>query len=89
MKKYFNYRITKIISVKNLITIEYLDISSNFLYPEEVHDFYEFAYVDKGEISCNLDGNEIHLSQSDFLLIPPQTNHYYSLVLLPRGVLCT
>jgi AraC-like DNA-binding protein/quercetin dioxygenase-like cupin family protein len=80
MKKYFNYQISKVITVKNLITIEYLDISSGFSYPEEVHDFYEFAYVDKGKIACHMDGIETVLSQSDLIIIPPQTKHFYSAV---------
>lgn len=77
MKKYFSYQISKVITVKNLITIEYLDISSSFSYPEETHDFYEFTYVDSGKISCVIDGEEMLLSQGDFLLIPPQKKHCY------------
>ncbi|MBR2930645.1 MAG: AraC family transcriptional regulator [Clostridia bacterium] len=80
MKKYFNYQINKIISVKNLITVEYLDTSSNFSYPEEVHDFYEFAYIDSGKIKCIMNGKETVLNQGDFMLIPRQTRHYYSAV---------
>ena len=78
MRKYFNYQINKVITVKNLITIEYLDISSNFSYPEEIHDFYEFTYIDSGKIVCFINGEESILTQGDFLLIPPQTRHSYS-----------
>lgn len=80
MKKYFNYQVNKIIAVKNLITIEYLDTSSNFSYPEEEHDFYEFSYIDNGRINCIINGRESVLTQGDFMLIPPQTRHYYSAV---------
>ena len=80
MRKYFNYQINKVITVKNLITIEYLDISSSFSYPEEIHDFYEFTYIDSGKIVCFIDGEESVLTQGDFLLIPPQTKHRYSAV---------
>ncbi len=80
MKKYFNYQINKVVTVKNLITIEYLDISSGFSYPEEIHDFYEFAYVDKGKIACHTDGRETLLSQSELIIISPQTKHFYSSV---------
>lgn len=78
MRKYFNYQINKVITVKNLITVEYLDISSNFSYPEEIHDFYEFTYIDSGKIVCFINGEESILTQGDFLLIPPQTRHSYS-----------
>ena len=80
MKKYFNHQIKKAIIVQSLITIESLDISSSFAYPEEVHDFHEFAYIDSGTIQCGLDGETIMLSQGDFLLIPPQKKHYYTAV---------
>lgn len=80
MRKYFNHKIKKAISVKSLITIESLDISSAFSYPEEIHDFHEFAYVDSGEIRCHLDGKHIDLSQGDFLLIPPQHKHFYTAI---------
>ena len=80
MRKYFNYQINKVITVKNLITVEYLDISSSFFYPEETHDFYELTYVDSGRISCFVNGRESVLTQGDFLLIPPQNTHSYSAV---------
>ena len=76
MKKYFNYRIDKVISVKDLITIEYLDVAPNFLYPEETHNFYELAYIDNGKIDCHVDGKDFTLSQGEFILIPPQTRHF-------------
>ena len=78
MKKYFNYRIDKVITVKNLITIEYLDVSPSFLYPEETHNFYELAYIDNGEICCHTDGKELTLSQGELILIPPEAKHFYS-----------
>lgn len=80
MRKYFNHKIKKAVSVQSLITIESLDISSAFSYPEEVHDFHEFAYIDSGMIRCHLSGEEIDLSQGDFLLIPPQKRHFYTAI---------
>lgn len=80
MRKYFNHKIKKALRVESLITIESLDISSAFSYPEEVHDFHEFAYIDSGMIRCHLEGEEIDLSQGDFLLIPPQKRHFYSAI---------
>ena len=77
MKKYFNHHIKKAIVVQSLITIESLELSSTFSYPREVHEFYEFAYIDSGNLSCNLDDETIELSQGDFLLIPPKKSHFY------------
>lgn len=80
MKKYFNYQITKEVIVQNLITIESLEISSDFFYPEEQHDFYEFAYIDSGVITSCIEDSRTQLQQGDFLLIPPMKRHFYSSV---------
>jgi len=80
MKKYFNYKIKKELIVQDLITIEALDISSGFSYPEETHTFYEFAYIDSGAIACRLENVQLDLCQGDFLLIPPGHSHSYSAI---------
>lgn len=78
MKKYFNYTIIKQITVKSLVTVEYLNLSARYSHPEEAHDFYEFAYVDKGIINCNFKSKTVQLKQNDFFLIPPKREHFYS-----------
>ncbi len=78
MKKYLNYQVTKDVVIKDLVTIETLDISHGFSYPVETHDFYEFAYVDSGAILCNLEKETIELAQGNFYLIPPFKKHSYS-----------
>ena len=77
MKKYFNYQVHKDVTVQNLITIETLDVSERFSYPEETHEFYELAYVDSGAILCNMEERSVRLEQGDFLLIPPMHAHSY------------
>jgi ATP-dependent exoDNAse (exonuclease V) beta subunit len=64
MKKYFNHHVKKAIVVQSLITIESLELSSTFSYPREVHEFYEFAYIDDGNLSCKLDDETIELSSN-------------------------
>ena len=78
MKKYFSYQIKKEVTVQNLITVETLDISPDFSYPEEIHEFYELAYIDSGIIVCKADCGTTTLQQGDFLLIPPLRQHAYS-----------
>lgn len=77
MRKYFNYQVKKNIIVQHLITIESLDTSPTFSYPEETHEFYEFVYTDIGTINCAFANKLINLEQGDFLLIPPKTQHSY------------
>lgn len=78
MKKYFNHKIKKALVVDSLITIESLNVSENFTYPTEKHDFYEFAYIDNGTLCCYMEDTPIVLSQGECLLISPQKAHYYT-----------
>lgn len=78
MKKYFSYQVKKEVVVQDLITIEALDVSGSFSYPEESHVFYEFAYVDAGMIMCSMGKDSVLLHQGEFLLIMPGTIHFYS-----------
>lgn len=80
MNKYFNYKVQKAVVVQDLITIEVLDTSALFSYPEEEHEFYEFVYTDIGGINCTLQNQKIKLEQGDFLLIPPNEKHFYSAI---------
>lgn len=77
VKKYFNYQVTRDVTVQDLITIETLDIKPDFSYPEELHEFYEFAYVDSGRILCRMDSETVELCQGEFFLIPPRQAHFY------------
>jgi len=77
MKKYFSYQIKKELIVQDLITIETLAVSTDFSYPEETHNFYEFAYIDAGTILCRTQCSTVTLRQGDFLLIPPGQDHSY------------
>ena len=77
MKKYFNHRVKKAVEVQSLITIEALTLSPTFSYPQEIHEFYEFAFVENGKLSCTLDEKTVELSGGDFLLIPPSKTHSY------------
>lgn len=78
MKKYFNYQIKKVLIVQNLVTVESLDLSTEFSYPIEEHSFYEFVYTDSGTIICNVEDEETAINQGDFFLIAPNKKHFYA-----------
>lgn len=77
MRKYYNHLVKKAIDIKNLITIEYIDVSPEFNYNDEKHSFYEFIYVDNGTIKCKTDDGDFNLSQGDFFIVCPNTVHHY------------
>ena len=43
------------ISIENLFTIHYFEYMSDFSFAGESHDFWEFVFVDKGEIDIYMD----------------------------------
>ncbi len=81
MRKYFNYQVKKTVIVQNLITIEAIETSPTFSYPEEKHEFYEVVYTDSGTINCAFNEKLINLKQGDLLLIPPKTVHSYKAII--------
>ena len=80
MKKYFNHQVKKEVIVQNLITVEVLELSTGYCYPEETHEFYEFAYIDSGSILCYMGQETLELRQGEFFLIPPNRCHSYRVV---------
>ena len=40
----------KIFNIETIITIFYMELSKNFYYEGEKHDFWEMVYIDKGEM---------------------------------------
>ena len=77
MKKYYRHYVRKNISVRNIVTIEYLNVKKGFTSDVESHPFFEFAYVDKGSVKCVMDGEENYIKQGELFFILPNTEHYY------------
>lgn len=77
MRKYYNHLVKKAIDVKNLITVEYINVSAGFSYNDEKHAFFEFIYVDNGAIKCETNNGDFPLAQGDFFFICPNTVHHY------------
>ena len=77
MRKYYNYSVKKAVTVKNLTTIESLEVESGFSYPEEAHDFYELVYIDRGRLGCRERKGSVILSEGELFIIKPNTAHSY------------
>jgi AraC-like DNA-binding protein/quercetin dioxygenase-like cupin family protein len=77
MRKYYNHSVKKAVTVKNLTTIESLEIANGFYYPEEKHDFYELVYINSGSLECRLSAEPKMLEHGELLLIKPETAHSY------------
>ncbi len=80
MKKYFYFNVKKALTVQKLITIEYLNLKEEFFYPQEAHNFCEFVYLFSGNINCQINGQNVQLSQGGFYMLKPNDVHSYKVL---------
>ena len=57
MDNYIKHPFENVITVENIITAFYMELSKDFYYPGESHDFWELVYIDKGEMICTVNDN--------------------------------
>ena len=65
-------------NVSKIITIFYMEISKNFKYDGERHDFWEMVYIDKGEMICTADKNRFILKSGEMTFHKPNEFHNLS-----------
>ncbi|PYI55444.1 AraC family transcriptional regulator [Paenibacillus flagellatus] len=69
------YEIREDIHIRKLISCYYFELSKNYKYAGEKHDFWEIYYVDKGEIEIDTDSGHFCLKQGDLLFHEPDEFH--------------
>ncbi|TNJ66228.1 AraC family transcriptional regulator [Paenibacillus hemerocallicola] len=69
------YEIREDIQIRKLISCYYFELSKNYKYAGEKHDFWEIYYVDKGEIEIDTDFGHFNLKQGDLLFHEPNEFH--------------
>ncbi len=65
----------KTISVSKIVTVIYLENNPDFVFEGESHDFWEFAYVDKGSMAFLADGKEYLLQSGEMVFHKPNEFH--------------
>ncbi|QNK60157.1 AraC family transcriptional regulator [Paenibacillus sp. PAMC21692] len=68
-------RLQESFTVKDIISLHYFEFSKNFKFEGEKHDFWEFVYVDKGEIDVFADMEGYCLQQGDVIFHKPNEFH--------------
>ncbi len=68
----------KIFNVEKIITIFYMELSKNFYYEGEKHDFWEMVYIDKGEMLCTADDKRFILKSGEMTFHKPNEFHNLS-----------
>lgn len=73
--KYQYTELTEEIIIKKIISIHYFEYMSDFCFPGESHDFWEFLYVDKGEVDVMADKERITLKKNEMIFHQPNEFH--------------
>ena len=74
---YIKTRLKKDISIDSIITIHYFEYLKNFIFRGESHDFWEFLYVDNGEVSVRADDEVFTLNTGDIIFHRPNEFHAF------------
>ena len=61
--------------VNEIYTVHYFEFSKNYVFEGESHPFWEFVYVDKGEVNAVRDGEQIQLTKGQILFHKPNEFH--------------
>lgn len=63
------------IDVTHVVTIHYFEYPKTFEFQGESHNFWEFLYVDKGEVSVTAGNIKYKLKQGQLIIHPPNEFH--------------
>lgn len=72
---YRGIALTEALRVEELFTIHYFEYMSDFSFPGESHDFWEFVCVDKGEVEIIADSVSCLLKKGDIAFHQPNEFH--------------
>lgn len=61
--------------VKKIVTVHYFEYAKDYLFEGEKHDFWEFLYVDKGEVEVMADACGYKLKQGEMIFHKPNEFH--------------
>ena len=63
------------LKIKEIVSVHYFEYMNTFSFPGEAHDFWEFLYVDKGEVDVNADGKKFTLEKNQIIFHKPNEFH--------------
>ncbi|MEG0542376.1 MAG: AraC family ligand binding domain-containing protein, partial [Angelakisella sp.] len=63
------------IKIEELLTVHYFEYASDFFFPGEAHNFWEFLYVDKGEVEVTADTTVRLIKKGEIIFHKPMEFH--------------
>jgi len=67
--------LTVVFNVSHLVSVHYFEFAKDFIFEGENHDFWEFLYVDKGEVEVMAGTTGYKLKQGDIIFHEPNEFH--------------
>ena len=67
--------INRPVSVDRVVTVHYFEYSSSYYFEGEQHNFWEFVYVDKGEVEVMADEVGYRLKRGEMIFHKPNEFH--------------
>lgn len=88
MKEFEMLPVNREFEIEGFNSIYYFEFGKDFTHPPEVHDFWEFAYVDSGEIIAVTDGLGQTLKKGQIMFHKPMEVHaHISNKVMPNNML--
>ena len=78
MMGYEAIRLARTLAVEEIVSVHYFEYSSSYYFEGERHDFWEFLYVDKGELDVRAGEEDRRLSQGQIIFHRPGEFHALS-----------
>ena len=63
------------LEIKEIVTVHYFEYRKDFSFPGESHDFWEFLYVDRGEVEVTADKKKFTLKKNQIVFHKPNEFH--------------
>ena len=73
--KYLKQKLKNYIDITDIITIHYFELTKDFDFPAEKHNFWELHYVDRGSAFSISDGRTFKLNQGEIIFHKPNSPH--------------
>lgn len=77
-KPYEYHPVVPKITINEILTSFYQVRKGNYVFPGEIHEYYELVYIDHGELDTTVENKEYHLSKYDLILYYPGQFHAQS-----------
>lgn len=75
MTDYQSVQLKEEIYIESLLALHYFEYTGDFFFPGEAHSFWEFLYVDKGEVQVTSSSQACVLKKGDIIFHKPMEFH--------------